>query len=48
MLWNKARRPTTPASPNAVRPITQPGTTWPTPQDSFSHNPKRQRGTTPT
>ncbi|WP_390175944.1 DUF1589 domain-containing protein, partial [Rhodopirellula baltica] len=30
MLWNKARRPADPASPNEVRPITPPGTTWPT------------------
>ncbi|WP_430451521.1 hypothetical protein [Rhodopirellula europaea] len=26
---------------NAARPITQPGTTWPTPHDSFRHNPPR-------
>ncbi|WP_390175502.1 DUF1589 domain-containing protein [Rhodopirellula baltica] len=30
MLWNKARRPATSARPNVVRPITPPGTTWPT------------------
>ncbi|WP_461506962.1 DUF1589 domain-containing protein [Rhodopirellula baltica] len=31
MLWNKASRPARPARINAARPITQPGTTWPTP-----------------
>ncbi|WP_461506963.1 DUF1589 domain-containing protein [Rhodopirellula baltica] len=30
MLWNKASRPARPAKINAARPITQPGTTWPT------------------
>ncbi|WP_443217383.1 DUF1589 domain-containing protein [Rhodopirellula sp. P2] len=30
MLWNKARRPATPARSNTIRPITQPGGAWPT------------------
>ncbi|MFG0264879.1 MAG: DUF1589 domain-containing protein [Rhodopirellula sp. JB055] len=47
MLWNKARRPTTLARPSDVRPITPPGTTWPTTPPSqpaaLARPPQRSR-----
>ncbi|WP_390179987.1 DUF1589 domain-containing protein [Rhodopirellula bahusiensis] len=44
MLWNKARRPADPARLSDVRPITPPGTTWPTSQTSeFLANPATKK-----